>query len=122
MSDEDALLAAIAAHPDEDTPRLAYADWLDEHDRPIRAEFIRVQVDISRKETLPRVLQNRYVDVWKRNQELLDHHRAELLGPLAAIPVDRRIEFRRGFVAEVQVNVNEFFQHARFLAAAQPLP
>lgn len=31
MTDEDALLAAIAARPLEDTPRLAYADWLDEH-------------------------------------------------------------------------------------------
>lgn len=31
MTDEDALLAAICAKPLEDTPRLAYADWLDEH-------------------------------------------------------------------------------------------
>lgn len=33
-TDESALLAAIAAHPDEDTPRLMYADWLDENDQP----------------------------------------------------------------------------------------
>ena len=31
MSDEHALLAAFAANLDEDTPRLAYADWLGEH-------------------------------------------------------------------------------------------
>jgi uncharacterized protein (TIGR02996 family) len=37
MSDETALLRAIAAHPDEDTPRLAYADWLDEH-KPAKAK------------------------------------------------------------------------------------
>jgi uncharacterized protein (TIGR02996 family) len=43
MSDEEALLAAILAHPDEDTPRLMYADWLDEHGQPERAEFIRIQ-------------------------------------------------------------------------------
>lgn len=30
MTDRAALLAAIAAQPHEDTPRLAYADWLDE--------------------------------------------------------------------------------------------
>lgn len=30
MSDGDALLRAILAHPEEDTPRLVYADWLDE--------------------------------------------------------------------------------------------
>jgi len=45
MSDEAALLRAICAHPDEDTPRLVYADWLDEHDQPERAEFIRVQIE-----------------------------------------------------------------------------
>ena len=43
MSDEPALLAVILAHPDEDTPRLIYADWLDENARPERAEFIRIQ-------------------------------------------------------------------------------
>ena len=29
MSDHDALVAAICADPDEDTPRLAYADFLE---------------------------------------------------------------------------------------------
>jgi uncharacterized protein (TIGR02996 family) len=48
MSDRDALLAAIRAQPDEDTPRLVYADWLDENDRPERAAFIRAQVELAR--------------------------------------------------------------------------
>jgi uncharacterized protein (TIGR02996 family) len=41
-----ALLRAIIDDPDDDIPRLAYADWLDEHgqDSP-RAELIRVQVE-----------------------------------------------------------------------------
>jgi len=57
MSDRDALLAAIIANPDEDTPRLAYADWLDENlpDRipspaagpSARAEYIRVQCRLA---------------------------------------------------------------------------
>jgi uncharacterized protein (TIGR02996 family) len=47
MSDEAALLSAIIHHPDEDTPRLAYADWLDENDDPDRAEFIRVQIRLA---------------------------------------------------------------------------
>ncbi|HEY1190616.1 MAG TPA: TIGR02996 domain-containing protein, partial [Gemmata sp.] len=44
MSDRDALMAAIAAHPDEDTPRLVFADWLDENGDPERAEFVRAQI------------------------------------------------------------------------------
>ena len=43
--DESALLAAISADPADDTARLVYADWLDEHAQPARAEFIRVQVE-----------------------------------------------------------------------------
>jgi uncharacterized protein (TIGR02996 family) len=31
MTDKEALLATIAANPMDDTPRLVYADWLDEH-------------------------------------------------------------------------------------------
>jgi uncharacterized protein (TIGR02996 family) len=36
MTDEEGLLRAICFSPDEDTPRLAYADWLDEHALPPR--------------------------------------------------------------------------------------
>jgi uncharacterized protein (TIGR02996 family) len=40
-TDERAFLAAIAAEPDDDTARLVYADWLDEHGEPLRAMVIR---------------------------------------------------------------------------------
>src|SRR5687768_12937161 len=45
----EALLAAICENPEEDTPRLALADWLDENaaseaDRA-RAAFIRTQIE-----------------------------------------------------------------------------
>lgn len=45
---ELSLLAGICAEPLEDTPRLVYADWLDEHGRYERAEFIRVQCELAR--------------------------------------------------------------------------
>ncbi len=52
MSESDALLKAIRADPEDDTVRLAFADWLDEHgDGGIdadRAEFIRVQIEHAR--------------------------------------------------------------------------
>src|SRR3954462_8825111 len=46
-AEERALLAAIIAHPDEDTPRLVYADWLQEHDLPERAEYIRLSIQLA---------------------------------------------------------------------------
>ncbi len=48
LSDRDALFAAIRANPEEDTPRLMFADWLDEHSDPDRAEFVRLQVERAR--------------------------------------------------------------------------
>ena len=48
LSDRDALLAAIRATPEEDTPRLVFADWLDENGDPDRAEFIRLQCECAR--------------------------------------------------------------------------
>jgi uncharacterized protein (TIGR02996 family) len=46
MSDEAALLCAITATPDDDTPRLVYADWLDDHDLPGGA-FVRTDCDLA---------------------------------------------------------------------------
>lgn len=48
MTDHDALLAAICAEPDEDTPRLALADWLEEEGQIERAAFIRAQIELAR--------------------------------------------------------------------------
>jgi uncharacterized protein (TIGR02996 family) len=41
--DELALIDAIHADPRDDTVRLVWADWLEEHDEPDCAEFIRLQ-------------------------------------------------------------------------------
>jgi uncharacterized protein (TIGR02996 family) len=43
VTHHDAFLQAILESPDYDTPRPVYADYLDEHGEPDRAEFIRVQ-------------------------------------------------------------------------------
>lgn len=47
MTDEDAFLKAICDAPDDDTPRLVFADWLQERGNPFDtawASLIRVQV------------------------------------------------------------------------------
>jgi uncharacterized protein (TIGR02996 family) len=49
VSDHDALLCAIGANPADDLPRLVFADWLEEHDQPERAQFIRAEVDLYRR-------------------------------------------------------------------------
>jgi uncharacterized protein (TIGR02996 family) len=43
-TDEEAILAAIAAEPLDDAPRLVYADWLQEHGQDAKAEYVRLVV------------------------------------------------------------------------------
>ena len=45
MTEGDALYRAILAAPDDDAPRLVWADWLDENGNPDRAEFVRLQCE-----------------------------------------------------------------------------
>jgi uncharacterized protein (TIGR02996 family) len=66
-----AFLRDICEHPDDDTPRLIYADWLDERGAPKdreRAEFIRVQ---CRLETM-KGGEDDYWDLKHREAKLLD--------------------------------------------------
>jgi uncharacterized protein (TIGR02996 family) len=44
QSDINAFIATICAYPDDDTPRLIFADWLEERDQPEFAMFIRDQI------------------------------------------------------------------------------
>lgn len=48
MTEQDALLESIFAESADDTPRLVYADWLDEHGEGEYAAFIRLQIERSR--------------------------------------------------------------------------
>jgi len=45
--DQRSLLTAILAYPEDDTPRLIYADWLEENGEGERAAFIRAKVALS---------------------------------------------------------------------------
>jgi uncharacterized protein (TIGR02996 family) len=117
MTDGDALYAAILADPDEDTPRLIYADWLDENGRPERAEFIRAQVELARVPTL---------ELLAREKILLATHGNAWLAPLKGKggPLDHgdaHGEFRRGFVEVVWMPAAWFRVKAESLFALAPV-
>lgn len=46
MTDREMLLRAICADPDDDTVRLAYADWLEENNESEHATFLRTQIEV----------------------------------------------------------------------------
>jgi uncharacterized protein (TIGR02996 family) len=47
MTDDEAFLAAICAAPQDDLPRLVYADFLEGSGQAERAEFIRAQCRLA---------------------------------------------------------------------------
>jgi uncharacterized protein (TIGR02996 family) len=68
-TDSDALVSAIFAHPGDDTPRLVYADWLEEHGQANYAEFIRLQCAAARHALWSRESDELWVEigrVWNR--------------------------------------------------------
>jgi uncharacterized protein (TIGR02996 family) len=105
MSDRAAFIAAIIAAPDDDLPRLVFADWLDEHGDSARAEFIRLQCAGLVDDT--------------RICELETMHRTEWLGPLARIVY--RAEFRRGFVEHATLPAVVFLAQGSTLRRQTPL-
>ncbi len=110
MSDEPALLAAILAHPDEDTPRLMYADWLQENGEEERAEFIRLQ--IKPKNDFTDEDDNRLDELLQRNSSMWTVH----------LPKDssERWEwhFLRGMPEELRCDAPAFFEHTCELSEA----
>lgn len=73
MSDpRRAFLDAICELPDEDAPRLAYADWLEETGEMERAEFIRAQIELAKPpargtRTRRLKLERRVKALWKQH-------------------------------------------------------
>ncbi|MFO0842995.1 MAG: TIGR02996 domain-containing protein [Gemmataceae bacterium] len=93
--DDKALLTAILADPDDDLPRLAYADWLDEHGDDGRAEFVRGQVELARTDWA----EDRHAQLLARGRELEDRHRADwLAGAPSGVVIG---QFERGFPVRV---------------------
>jgi uncharacterized protein (TIGR02996 family) len=117
MNDGDALLAAILANPDDDTPRLVYADWLQENGQPERAEFIRIGVRrVATPKTVPE-----YQKLFGRELELLARHRAEWSAPFTTWTRLEGLVFRRGFVEEIHLEPDVYLQSSRKLFKSAPL-
>lgn len=56
--EEAALISTIREHPGDPTPRLVYADWLDERGDP-RAEYLRLVVELAVESTHRKVVERR---------------------------------------------------------------
>ncbi len=101
----EAFLRTIIAQPDDDLPRLVYADWLDENDDPARAEFIRVQCELAH---LPDDAERRPM-LEDREHELLSEHEPAWLGSdLIGL---QEWEFQRGFLHSVTARLDDLMSY-----------
>jgi uncharacterized protein (TIGR02996 family) len=116
MTDGYALLRAIEAEPQDDAPRLVYADWLEEQGgeaATARAEFIRVQCRLARLDGCnplidrPRAtkLLRRFGPAWQSEHGVKLHS----------------CNYQRGFVEPLALGAALFAQRAESLANVTPL-
>jgi uncharacterized protein (TIGR02996 family) len=117
VAEEAAFLQTIVDNPDDDTPRLIYADWLEEHGDP-RAEFIRVQCELAR---LPdESFDNPDWRVWKtREHQLRSAYEKEWAGPLLKLTTSR--EFHRGFIDDIAVEAPTFLRQGDAIFHSAPI-
>jgi uncharacterized protein (TIGR02996 family) len=108
-----AFLQDIKENPDDDTPRLIFADWLEEHGDP-RGEFIRVQCELSRTA----VDDPRRDELARRQRVLRDPNEKAWLHPIPDVLQIGRI-FRRGLVQIHMRKRNAFPQEPEALAATE---
>jgi len=117
--EEQAFLDAILAQPDDDTPRLVFADWLDENgtgDAGARAALIRAQCQMER--LAPRTRE--YIAQELQAEAVLKKHAARWTQPLADAEIGNSWRFRRGFLDELTLSARDFVRVAKKLFQLAP--
>ena len=141
--DWPAFLAAIVENPDDDTARLAAADFLEENGDPTRAAFIRIQVELARLEatgqgksleadnlrakertSLGPLSTDRQFWAAEACPELVGMtDRGGGRGPLEGMTVEGadRVIWRRGFVEGVRCTADEWRRHGEAVRRRNPV-
>lgn len=144
MSDAEeraAFIQSIIENPADDTPRLIFADWLEEHGEADRSEFIRCQIELAAIQRLVRDKGEEFGPsaekingLCRRQLDLLEEHREQWFQlpslrpglvenmpfywwPVAAmgsIPL-------RGFIAEVFCVLDDWIKYGPHIVREQPV-
>jgi uncharacterized protein (TIGR02996 family) len=115
MNHHQAFLQDILEHPDDDAPRLIYADWLDDHGDADRAEFIRVQVELAHLTAdFPRRRELAF-----RSWQLREEHGERWAEPIR--PFVEEWHFHRGFIERVVVAADKLLSQGETLFRLAPI-
>lgn len=121
MTDEAAQLKAVLDAPQDDAPRLAYAQWIESQGDAIslaRGELIRAQIDLVHMD--PAVLSSGLAfGAQQRISDLIDRHGSSW-GQALAGWVDA-FQFERGFVGWIKLSAQSFLDHGDSILALAPV-
>jgi uncharacterized protein (TIGR02996 family) len=114
---------AICETPHDDTPRLVFADWLEEHGYADQAEFIRAQMKVRcvRKDWL---VEHGLEALHHREMALFHVHKPSWSWPIRDLCGDNAAgcTFARGFVWQLEVaNGRLFVPNARAIFTLHPI-
>lgn len=143
IDDRAAFMRTICENPHDDTPRLIFADWLEEQgdlESLARAEFIRAQIEISRlpsfhydsgyavcercghdiiNDSFVRECTGKGCSLFRRASDSSWNYRDKWSGSIRR--ASHRHEFRRGFVAIIPANLNEWLSGEKNIVLEHPI-
>jgi uncharacterized protein (TIGR02996 family) len=114
MIEQQALLEACLNDPEDRHLPLVYADWLEEHGDPDRADYIRVKLAYERLDELD-VSDDELLDLWGHHARLLRERLPQHLSDKV-----RSLEWRNGTRGNAGVDVADFLALGEDLFRAIP--
>jgi uncharacterized protein (TIGR02996 family) len=120
VTDRDALYAAVLAAPDDDTPRLVYADYLDDtgvRADAIRVRFIRNQIALARAEPWS----DEYDRLYRATAPVEFKYRKQWAPGVEGIVIVEGNTFVRGFLGWVTCYSKRFVADGAKLFATHPV-
>ncbi len=144
VTEHDALVAAILNAPDDNTPRLVYADYLQENEQEARAEFIRASIEhdkwfdpheqapraVEERKTLNQLLRLWFPDHWPipPDERFPPEHQYTYLENRTGVALignpgykGHRADISRGFVSHLICATDTLFQHGPAVLATHPI-
>jgi uncharacterized protein (TIGR02996 family) len=147
QTEVEAFLKRVLAYPEDDAPRLIFADWLEDQATshlirsriassqamewsPERGRFIRIQIALARlREEATREVElsglskrdSAFNDLVKEEQSLEKKYEAEWIAPFQGLGPPTGLEFHRGFVEKLNIDAKDLVRHEHALFAASPL-
>jgi uncharacterized protein (TIGR02996 family) len=127
VSKVDGILRAICENPDDDGPRLVYADWCEEQGDADRAEFIRLQCQLEAGDPFAPGRRAQFRREWQLLQRhgerwIRDDGLADIVDPRTLGQSSPNSRFRRGFLDRAWfMSPDDFLRAAPRLFARAPV-